>query len=391
MKLLEILREEWRDLFRGRWPLAALIFGVPLAFALLFGAIYGENTVKHIPLVVYDQDQSSLSRTLVTMYGNSERYEVAYQVTSQQEMEDLVAADDAMAALQIPRDFSKNVKKGNGATLMFLVNSTNNMFGNAALSSAQEINRSFSVAVGQKLTESLGVLPSAAMDMAYPVHFGIRILNNPTNGYTPFMLAGLMLNGLQISIMLIVPPLLIRELNRRRYGPEVSSLVFMAGKAIPAWCLGMLSFPLSLLVVVYGFDVPMRGSWLEAWVLIGGFLFMVVCAMLLFSACSPTEVMSLQMPMLYIMPGLLYSGLSWPVFSMNEVAWWLSRLLPMTYTGDNLRDIMLAGTAPTLWTDLGQMLGVGLILVFLAAGIFSFRRRRNFKKGGAADGTVEDH
>ena len=97
------------------------------------------------------------------------------------------------------------------------------------------------------------------------------------------------------------------------------------------------------------------------------------------------------MPMLYIMPGLLYSGLSWPVFSMNEVAWWLSRLLPMTYTGDNLRDIMLAGTAPTLWTDLGQMLGVGLILVFLAAGIFSFRRRRNFKKGGAADGTVADH
>ena len=391
MKLQEILRDEWRELFQGRWPLAALIFAVPLGFALLFGFIYAENTVKHIPLVIYDQEQSSLSRSLITMYEDSERYEVAYQVSSQQEMEELVAEDDAMAALQIPRDFSKNVRKGNGSEILFLVNATNNMFGNAALSSAQEINRSFSVAVGQKLTEGIGLLPSDAMNMAYPVHFGIRILNNPTNGYTQFMLAGLMLNGLQIGIMLILPPLLIRELKQRRYGLEVPAWLLMLGRALPVWLLGMLSFLLSLAVVVYGFDVPMRGSWLEAELLVGGFLFMVACAMLLFSACSPTEVMSLQMPMLYIMPGLLYSGLSWPVFSMNEIAWWLSRILPMTYTGDNLRDLMLAGTAPTLWTDLAQMLGVGLVMVVLAGAIFSLRRRWSWKKGGAADDTVADH
>ena len=391
MKILTILRDEVRELFQGRWPLAALIFAVPLGFALLFGFIYAENTVKHIPLVVYDQDQSSLSRTLIKMYADSERYTLAYQVSSQQEMEELVAADDALAALQIPRDFSKNVKMANGSEILFLVNSTNNMFGNAALSSAQEINRTFSVAVAQKLTEGLGVLPAAAMATAYPVHFGIRILNNPANGYTPFMLAGLMMNGLQISIMLIIPPLLIRELQTRRYGKDTSALLLVIGRAIPVWCLGVLSFLLSLAVVVYGFDVPMRGSWFEATLLAGGFLFFVIGAMWLFSACSPTEVMSMQMPMLYIMPGLLYSGLSWPVFSMNAVAWWLSRLLPMTYTGDNLRDLMLAGSAPTLWSDIGQMLLIGAVMTLLAAGIFSFRRQRSYRKEDGEHAAVANH
>ena len=42
MKILTILRDEVRELFQGRWPLAALIFAVPLGFALLFGFIYAE-------------------------------------------------------------------------------------------------------------------------------------------------------------------------------------------------------------------------------------------------------------------------------------------------------------------------------------------------------------
>ena len=99
----------------------------------------------------------------------------------------------------------------------------------------------------------------------------------------------------------------------------------------------------------------------------------------------------MQMPMLYIMPGLLYSGLSWPVFSMNAVAWWLSRLLPMTYTGDSLRDLMLAGSAPTLWSDIGQMLLIGAVMTLLAAGIFSFRRQRSYRKEDGEHAAVANH
>jgi ABC-2 type transport system permease protein len=381
MSFLEILRRETKKLFEGRYPLIALIFGAPLAFALIFGFIYAENTVKHIPLVVYDQDQSSTSRSLLQMYADSERYAIVSYVDSQEKFEQAIRKDEAVVGLGIPRDFSKNIKTGQSTDFLLLVNSANNMFGNAALSSAQEINRSFSVAAGQKLIEGIGVLPSASMNAVYPVHFGVRILNNPTNGYTQFMLAGLMLNGLQIGLMLIVPPLLIREIRERHYGRDTSSLSILLGSVLAAWCAAVGAFLLSMLVIVYGFDVPMRGAWLQAAILGGVFACFVVGALLVFSACAPNEVLSLQAPMLYIMPGLLYSGLSWPQFAMTDLAAFLGAILPITYAGDTLRDIMLAGYAPSFWTDIGHMLLGALLSGALAAGIFSVRRHWKFRGG----------
>ena len=81
-----------------------------------------------------------------------------------------------------------------------------------------------------------------------------------------------------------------------------------------------MSFILSLNVVIYGFAVPMRGSWADAILMAGAFLFFVSSVLHVFSVFCPTRVLALQSPMVYIMPGLLYSGLSWPAFDMSDVA-----------------------------------------------------------------------
>ncbi len=380
MKFLQVMRDEGKYLLSGRVPLLLIIFFLPLFFTVLFGVIYQQNVVKHIPTIIYDQDQSSLSRTLVQMYADSERYDIQGYVDTQEEMEQAIADSRAMAAVAIPRDFSKRVKTGAGAEVGLIVNSTNNMFGNAALSSAQEIQRSFSVAVAQKQMEGLGKLPKDAMNMAYPVHLGVRILNNPATGYAPFMLAGLMLNGFQIGLMLAAAPVLVTECLRRRYGKEYPSWLILLAKFVPYWLAAVAAYFLSLLAVVYGFQVPMRGSWLDALVLGGCFAFFVLGVMQIFSACSPGRVMSLQAPMVYIMPGLLYSGLSWPAFDMNELAGDLSLILPISYAGDNLRDILLAGYAPALWHDCGRMLLGGCIGILIGLAVFSLRRHGQ-KKG----------
>ena len=128
MKLVEIIREETKYLLSGRVPLLLIILGLPIFFTILFGVIYGENVVNHIPMVIYDQDQSSLSRTLIQMYTDSERYDVVSYVSTQEDMEAAINNGEALVALAIPNDFSKNVKKGIGADIMLIANSTNNMF-----------------------------------------------------------------------------------------------------------------------------------------------------------------------------------------------------------------------------------------------------------------------
>ena len=79
--------------------------------------------------------------------------------------------------------------------------------------------------------------------------------------------------------------------------------------------------------------------------------------------------------MLYIMPGLLYSGLSWPIFDMSEYATAFAFLLPMTYAGDTLRDILLMSYAPSLLENCVRMVIGGLLVAFLSICIFWLRSR----------------
>lgn len=216
-KAWQLFRDEVKYLLSGRVPLAAILIGLPLAFTLLFGMIYHDNVVNTISMVVHDEDQSSMSRQLIQMYADSERFNIVAYADSEEAMEHSINSGQAKVALGIPKDFSKDAKMGRGADLLLMVNSANNMFANAAMTASQEIARTYTIAVGQKMLETAGLLPQQAMHSVYPIQLGVRILGNPTNGYTPFMLSGLMINGLQIGIMLTIAPLLITELLRRRY------------------------------------------------------------------------------------------------------------------------------------------------------------------------------
>lgn len=373
-KFWAIVCNEWHYLTHGRPPVAIIIFAMPLAFSLLFGCVYRGNVVNNIPFVVYDEDQSKLSRSLIQAYADADRFTYVAQAASEEEMREAIESGQAKMALGIPKDFDKDIRSGLGSDILIMVDSTNNMFGNAALSASQEISRSYSVAVSKSLLESLSLLPDDAIHAAYPVHMGVRILGNPANGYSSFMLSGLMMNGLQIGIMLTIAPAMVTEFFRRRWR-GTNPLFISLGKTLPYWCLGLVSFILSLNVVVYGFAVPMRGSWGDAILMAGAFLFFVSSVLHVFSVFCPTRVLALQSPMVYIMPGLLYSGLSWPAFDMSDVASTIGMLMPMTYAGDTLRDILLSGSSPDLWRNVRIMFFGGLGGQILAAAIFALRVR----------------
>ena len=225
-----------------------LIVGLPLTFTVLFGTVYSPNVVNNITLTVCDEDQSSTSRTLVNMYADSEKFLIVAHVATLDEVHAEIFSGRAKAALIIPKNFSREIKLGHGTEVSIVVNSSNNMFGNPTLSAAQELNRTFSIGVAQKLFEGANLLPDAAMATVYPIKMGVRILGNPTNGYSPFMLSGLLLNGLQIGIMLAFVTFLTDELQLRRDFTKIFYVRFIFRRVATVWLFGMVGFMLSLTV-----------------------------------------------------------------------------------------------------------------------------------------------
>lgn len=377
MKLSDIIRSELRALFGSKSPAAVLLFGIPILYSIFFGCAYSSNVVKYVPTVIYDQDQTAASRTLIQAYIDSEKYEVVAQVTTQEELEQLLRENKALVAVSIPPKFAQNIKLGMASEILIQTNSTNVMFANAAISSSQEIIQTFSAATGQKLLEALNQMPAQALHTAAPVKLGIRILNNPTIAYTNFMLPGLVANGLQIAILLVAGTLIVKEYGNLSRWQGTSSTTIVIGKLLPCWLCAIGSFLAYLAVIILFFNISYRGGvFCDLFFLGAAFTFLVVSISLFFSAIVRNEVEALQMPLLYIMPGLLYSGLSWPAWAMGDFARVFSAFMPLTYMADSLRDLLLAGYSPALLQNILIMFAGGSVLNLITMLVFNHRRKK---------------
>ena len=351
-------------------------------YSILFGLAYSKNVVQYIPAVIYDQDQTSTSRSMVQAYMDSERYDVVAQVTTQEEMEEYLHQGTALVAIAIPPRFAQDIKSGLASEVLIITDATNLMFSNTVISTSQEIIQTVAAAMGQKLFEGYNQAPVQALRSAVPVRFSVRILNNPTSSYSSFMLAGLGANGLQLAIFIVTCTILTKEYDELERWKGCRPIALMAGKIIPYWICGTGAFLTFIAMIVGVFDVPFRGNSLDL-LLIGSAFAFALCAVGLFvSAVSINAIMAIEMPILYIMPAFLFSGFSWPHFAMSDFSRFFSATLPLTYAADTIRDILLSGRAPALINNTLILFSFGLILLFLAAGVFSWRRQRAFAGKG---------
>lgn len=380
MKFAAVMKEEWEALSSGHFPLALILLFLPLFYTVLFGLVYEQDTIKHTPLMIYDEDQSPLSRSLITCYNDSEKFRIVGYADSKEDLDEAIIRGDAMAGLMIPRDFSKNIRLGKGSTVGLVINSVNNTIGGNVQKNSYEIQKSFNVGVSRKLIQGLGILPEDAEHLSYPAKIALRILNNPTGGFTPFMLTGLAVQGVQIAMMITMAPLWSGKYVPG--GPLPFPLVFLA-RMVPYMAMALLSYGLLLAGGCFLFGVPFKGSPWELLALGLGYVWNVAGVLSFLSSISPNRVLALQLPMIYIMPGTLLSGLSWPAFAMNEPSRLYAAIMPIRYTAVNVRNILLSGHSEALSGDLLVLALFGLAAGLLGMGVCLLKRRIWGGKGGA--------
>lgn len=370
------MMEEFRRIFRRDSKIALVLFGIPIIYSILFGCVYSSAVVKNIPTLVYDQDQTSASRSLIQAYADSERYAIVAQVQSAEEMEQYLKENKALVAVNIPPDFSRKIKLGLASEVLIETNATNLLFANTVISTSQEIVQTFTVGAGQKIVEALNQMPAEALRSVAPIRIAVRVINNPTLSYSNFVLPGMIANGIQLALMMVMCSVFIGLYPSLASWRGVSSARIVVGKIIPYWLCGILAYSLSIAAIVLFFHVPLKGSIISLLMIGAAFCLAVVSVGGFVSAIAPNEVMSIQLPMLYIMPAFLFSGYSWPHLAMNSFSRAYSAILPLTYAADTMRDIMLAGSAPQLWRDTAVLAAFGAVMIAGTIMVFHLRRGR---------------
>jgi ABC-2 type transport system permease protein len=147
----------------------------------------------------------------------------------------------------------------------------------------------------------------------------------------------------------------------------LSRVEIVSGYVLGFSLFTLLQSTTTLLVVTFGFGVPMRGNPLTA-------LAVVLLLGSFFSNFARSEFQVVQFIPLIITPQIVLCGVWWPLQSVPEFIRPISYILPLTYASDALRAVMLKGAAVTdiLYPDLFA-LGI-FFLVFFSAATLMLRR-----------------
>src|SRR3984893_9924164 len=132
--LSAILFKEFIVVWRDPMTLFFMFFP-PLLQMIAFGFAL-DNDVKHMAMVILNEDRTVESRQLVDRFVNTETFRVVGEVQSINEMASEIRKGHAYAGLQIPPKFTQNIRAGYPAQVQLLVDGSNSTTALQALNTA---------------------------------------------------------------------------------------------------------------------------------------------------------------------------------------------------------------------------------------------------------------
>lgn len=376
MNWLQICKREIGQMFITDRRRAIFLFGASLAYLILFSLLYGTHTIKAVPLIVYDEDQTQFSRTLIQGFDDSERFKIVNYVSSQDDMEQALYEKEAYAAVHIPKKFAQDAKSGRSTTVLLMADGANILIANTVTTAAQEIISAFSQETGTKLAETnAGQMPAMAKNKTAPLKFRLRVLNNATQSYLYFFVLGLSMAAFQQGIFLAVGASVQSEYRHLKELSHFHPLSIMAGKLLPYWLSGTLAFFITISAAIYLFKIPGKASLTSLLLLSSTFIFAAVSLGAFLSSICDSELTFTRVSITYTVPAFVLSGYTWPLESMDMVGTVVSYTFPLSYFSNTLRELMLAGYSPVLYQNSMMLILIGTVL--FGATIMSYFHRKN--------------
>lgn len=364
-RFLSVAWKELVQLKRDR-PTLAMMALLPVMQLLLFG--YAINTdVRHIPTVVYDQDQSAESRALVRKLEATGFYDVLGQVRGYDEVERLMRAGTARVSLVIPKDYAASLRDGRGADVQLLVDGSDPQ----TVASATNTAASLAVAYSAELQSAQQAARGAPL-AAPPLSLEPVIWYNPELRTAVHVVPGLVGVILTMTMIMLTSMAIARERERGTLEQLIVSPVrrieLVAGKIVPYVAIGYIQMSLVFLVGELVFRVPIVGSLGLLYALASLFIAANLALGLFFSTLAHTQQQAMQMSFFFMLPNILLSGFIFPFEAMPRPAQWLSQTLPLTHFMRIVRGITLKGaTISDVYTELVWLAGILVALVLLAA------------------------
>jgi ABC-2 type transport system permease protein len=363
-----LIRKEMIHMLRDPRTLV-FIFLMPIMQLVLLGFV-NNTDIKNVPTVVFNQDNSRASRDLLDSFDATGYFSFKYAVFSQVDVNDLIASGKAAVGIVIPPDYGINLATGKTADVLVLLDGSDPTVAGSILSAAALVGQAHGASVR---TQQLALRGSVG-SVASPVDVRTRVLYNPDLLGSYNIVPGLVAMILFQTATSLTALAIVKERERgtieQLIVTPIRSWELVVAKIIPYILVSFANTILIMAVGTFLFGVPLRGSLMLLFSLVGLYLLPTLGLGLLISTSARTQQQAQLMTMPIMLPSMLLSGVFFPTSSLPLFLQLLGKLLPLTYFVIILRSIVIKGVG------LNMIMPEVIALTFFAILLLGMAARR---------------
>jgi ABC-2 type transport system permease protein len=368
MRLRGLIRKEFLQVLRDPSSIA-IAFLLPLLLLLLFG--YGVSLdAENVPVAVVAEAPNADTASFVGAFRQSHYIEPVVLLGMR---EAVAALDEGRVAgiVYMKDDFSREMKSLGRAPVQVIVNGVDANNARLILGYVQ--------GVWSKWLEKEAL--STRRDLTIPVRVQQRIWFNSELRSRNFIVPGLIAIVMTLIGTLLTAMIVAREWERGTMEALMVTPVtvreVIMGKLIPYYLLGMGGMVLSVVMAVFLFDVPLRGS---LWVLFTTsslFFFAALGMGLLISVVSKNQFVAGQTAIIAtFLPAFILSGFLFDISSMPAPIQFITHVISARYFISILQTLFLAGN---VWSVILPNAAALLVIAMLFLGLSRKKSRKRLE------------
>jgi ribosome-dependent ATPase len=324
-RLLAYTIRETLELLRDPIRLGFSLLGTTLLM-LVFG--FGVSTdVNNLSFAVLDRDQTPESRAYLEELRGSTYFAEKAPLANYAELDNRLKSGDISAAIEIPPNFGTDIKRGRPAWVSALVDGAMPFRAETIRGYLQGMHQLYLTDPAVKTTG-----PAASPPADIEIRFKYNQDFDSIYAMVPANMS--MLLALFPAILMALAIVREKELGSitNLYVTPVSRVEFLLGKQLPYIGVAMANFTLMLLLALFVFQVPLKGSFPT--LLLGVLIYVTTMTGygMLISAFTKTQIAALfGTAILTVLPATQFAGMMTPVSSLAAEAQIIGRGFPMTY------------------------------------------------------------
>lgn len=322
-------RREALELLRDPIRLAFSLIGSVLLMVILG---YGISLdVENLSFAALDRDDTQASREYVLNLSGSRYFVERPPLRDYDELDRRMRRGELSLALEIPAGFGRDLQRGRATEIGAWIDGAMPLRGETVAGYVQGMHAGYLAELARRTggpTAGPAAAQAASVEVRYRYNPDVRSINAFVPAAIPILL---MLIPAMLTALGVVRE---KELGSivNFYVTPVTRLEFLLGKQLPYIALGMINFLVLTALAVWGFGVPLKGSFLA---LAAAALLYVTASTglgLLMSAFAQTQIAALfGTAIVTMLPTIQFSGLIHPVHSLEGMAGVAGRFFPTTY------------------------------------------------------------